>query len=92
MIEAKRVFTGQRKRYGEYIREWEIHTDCTEKQAVDWCFDHLGIERVPSFEDWQKERKREDGSLKYSVFFAGYYIIQKKPWGFLFTIRMPYAD
>ena len=92
MIEAKRIFSGQKRRYGDYIREWEIMTDVTEKEAIDWCFDHLDIKRVPSMKEWQEKQKREDGSMNYSVYFAGYYIMQPRPGGFLFVIRNPYAD
>ena len=92
MIKAKRIFSGQKRRYGDYIREWEITTDVAEKDAVEWIFDHLDIKRVPSMKEWQEKQKRADGSTNYSVYFAGYYIIQKRPDGFLFVIRMPYAD
>ena len=92
MIEAKRIFSGQKKRYGDYIREWEIMTDCMKEVVLEWIFNNLGIKRVPEYKEWQKNFRNEDGSTNYSYYFAGYYIIKPMDGGFLFTVYEPYAD
>lgn len=92
MIEAKKIFSGQKSRYGDYFHEYEIKTDCLADDVVEWCFKNLIHKRFPERQTWLKEQKNPDGSTNYSYYFGGYYTIKPIKDGFCFTICLPYAD
>ena len=93
MIEAKQIHSGQYKKYGDYIQEWEVKTDQTEEEAVEWCLTNLVRRRVPPKAEWQANIVRggaKDGDMGY--YFAGYYTITPIEGGFKFTTAEPYCD
>ena len=52
MIKAERTECGQRKRYGDFFRVWEIETDEPKEAVLEYCFKELynkkGIDRLPT--------------------------------------------
>lgn len=93
MFEAKMVHCGQYKRYGDFYREWEIRTDRSEEETVEWCFENLYKRRVPRYSEWRKNIQY--GGARWhdaGYYFAGHYSIHPIDGGFKFTICEPYAD
>lgn len=93
MPEAKQIHCGQYKRYGDFFRVWEVKTDLSKEETVEWCFENLYKRRVPHTGEWHANIRY--GGPKWSdasYYFAGYYSIEPIDGGFKFTICEPYAD
>lgn len=93
MFEAKQTHVGQYKRYGDFFREWEITTDRSMEETVEWCFNNLYQRRVPPKEEWNRRivcGGDKWGDMEY--YFGGYYSILQIEKGFKFVICEPYAD
>lgn len=99
MIEAKQTYCGQRVRYGDFFRVWDVHTDLPEEDAIKWCFKHLYNNCVvPPIQEWKANIRygapkfNDAGYYFAGYYFAGYYSTRKFEGGFEFTICEPYAD
>lgn len=92
-FKATRTHAGQYKPYGDSFNEWDILTDATQEETVEWCFSNLYKRRVPPSAEWHANI-RTGGKMSgdYGYYFAGYYDIKPIPGGFHFTICEPYAD
>lgn len=40
-FEVKKTFCGQHERYGDFFREWEIKTDCTREETLEYCISEI---------------------------------------------------
>ena len=47
MFKAKQVHSGQYKPYGDSYDVWEVKTDRSKEETLDWCFKNLHKRRVP---------------------------------------------
>lgn len=98
MIKAKQTECGQRKRYGDFFRVWEIETDEPKEAVLEYCFKELykrkGIDMLPTKGEWMKEIRVGTGSHSgdASYYFRGYYQLDQTETGFKFTVGEPYAD
>ena len=98
MIKAERTECGQRKRYGDFFRVWEIETDEPKEAVLEYCFKELynkkGIDRLPTKSEWMKENNIETGSHSDDAgyYFSGYHTLEKTEKGFKFTVCEPFAD
>lgn len=93
MFKATQTHVGQYRRYGDFFREWNIETECTESETLEWCFNNLYTGRVPSSEEWHKEIRINGGHHgDYSYYFAGYYSILPIKGGYKFIVCEPYTD
>lgn len=93
MFEAKQTHCGQYKRYGDFFRVWEVKTDKSKEETVDWCFENLYKKRVPESAEWHKNIQyggAKSGDMEY--YFAGYYSVKAIDGGFEFTVCTPYDD
>ena len=93
MFKAKQIHCGQYRRYGDFYRVWEVKTDRSKKETVEWCFANIYKRRVPEQAEWR--RNISDGGAHrgdMGYYFAGYYSICEIEGGFKFTICEPYAD
>lgn len=95
MIKAKQTECGQRKRYGDFFRVWEIETDEPKKAVLEYCFEELCKRKgIPTEDEWRKEIRVDIGSHGHDdgYYFRGCYRLDKTETGFKFTVREPYAD
>ena len=93
MFTATQTHCGQYKPYGDFFRVWEISTDRSKEETVEWCFENLSKRRVPTSAEWHKNIRidgEKSGDAGY--YFAGYYAIEPIESGFKFTICEPFAD
>lgn len=92
-FEVKKTFCGQHERYGDFFREWEIKTDCTREETVEYCFSEILKYRVPCSSEWRRNLRcggEKWGDANY--YFSGYYYLQTIDGGFKFVICEPYDD
>lgn len=95
MIKAKQTECGQRKKYGDFFRVWEIETDEPREAVLEYCFEELYKRNgIPTEEEWRKEIRHGTGahSGDADYYFRGYYRLEKTKTGFKFTVGEPYAD
>ena len=91
--QATQSFVGQRKRYGDFFREWDVLSDGSIEEVTEWCFDNLYKRRVPHSADWHhaiRYGNEKHGDAGY--YFGGYYDIIEIDGGYKFIICEPYAD
>lgn len=93
MIEAKKISAGQQKKYGDYIRVWEIQTDQDQQEVLDYCIMNLARRPIPSKSLWEANIRR-GGEKEHDMgyYFGGYYTLTKTESGYRFTITEPYCD
>jgi predicted Fe-S protein YdhL (DUF1289 family) len=93
MIEAKKTYGGQQKRYGDYIQTWEIQTDQEQQEVLDYCLTNLSRRPLPSKSTWETNIRR-GGEKEHDMgyYFGGYYTLNKTEGGYRFTITEPYCD
>lgn len=90
MIEVVRTFQGQRRRYGNFTTEYEIKTDCPEETVLQWCFQNLGLEKVPEKKSYDKYTRGYEKVKHQAYYLRGYYTIKPIEGGFLFVIHKPF--
>lgn len=84
-FEAIQTHCGPYKKYGDFFYEWEVKTECTEEETLEYCFSNLYKRRVPSSAEWHKNNH----SCTPIYYFHGYYDLHKINGGFKFTICEP---
>ena len=92
-IHAKEVFHGQKRRYGDFISEWELKTAEPEENVHKWCLETLTALPLPERSEWSKNiayGSEHFGDPDY--YFRGYYEMRPIEGGYLFEIHQPYAD
>lgn len=92
-FEATLVHSGQYRRYDDFYREWEIKTDASAEETLEWCFENLCKRRIPESAEWHKNVRyggEKSGDMGY--YFAGYYTMHPIPEGFYFKVCEPYCD
>ena len=98
MFEAKRIEFGHKERYGDFCRTWNIITDLPREAVVRRCLAELAKCDIPERTEWLKnirkggERYEDDG-----YYFRGSYTltalgIGETITGYVFEVRVPYAD
>ena len=87
-ITANMTHSGQYRAYGDSFTEWEILTEKSEADVLNWCLSNLCKKSLPSYDDWKKNAYSGD----YAYYFSGYYTICPIQGGYHFTICHPYAD
>lgn len=94
MFEAKQTHCGQYRKYGDFVREWDIETDLPKEEVLDKCFTELYKRRLPESAEYHREIKFETGghSGDADYYFAGYYTLSKTEKGYQFKVFEPYAD
>ena len=93
MFETKQVHSGQYKPYGDSFYVWEVKTNRSKEETVEWCLQNLCKRRVPESAEWHKNIQyggAKSGDMGY--YFGGYYSIKTIDGGFEFTVCTPYAD
>lgn len=93
MFEAKHIHSGQYKPYGDSFYVWDIMTDQSEEDTVEWCFRNFYTNRVPPYKEWKSNTScggKYRNDLGY--YFSGYYTIEKIDGGYRFTKCEPYTD
>ena len=91
-MKAIETYSGQKKRYGDYFREWDIETEKTDfSEVLSECKKELCNRDIPLERDWLTNI-RGDKSGDMSYYFGGYCKLVKKDNGWHFTVGMPYAD
>ena len=91
MFEAKQIHSGQYKRYGDSYDVWEIKTEQSKEETLDWCFENLHKKRVPEKAEFYQNTRcggAKSGDMDY--YFAGYYTIEAIEGGFKFTYVYPW--
>lgn len=94
-IKVAQTHCGQYKSYGDFFREWNIETDCQDKDAIlDYCFSNLCKRRIPENFEWNRNIRYGSGekSGDANYYFAGYYTLSKTDTGFKFVVCEPFAD
>ena len=92
-FEVKQTYCGQHERYGDFFREWEIKTDCTKEETLEYFFPEILKYRLPCSSEWHKNITyggEKWGDANY--YFSGYYDLQTIDGGFKFVICEPYDD
>lgn len=94
MFETKQTHNGQYKKYGDFVREWEIETDLSKEEVLDKCFTELYKKQLPESTEYHKEIRYKIGghSGDADYYFAGYYTLEQTEKGYLFKVFEPYAD
>ena len=90
---AKPVFSGQYRKYNDYLRVWEIETDADQETTLEWCFENVYRKRIPEKREWHKNTMyggEKWGDMNYH--FNGWYEMHPIPEGFRFTVCEPYCD
>lgn len=99
MIEAKKIESRQRERYGDFFQVWAIKTDEPKEKVLEYCFSEFCKGKLPRFAEWLREIRDgggHEGDANY--YFAGYYRLEEQPAEvgevkkFLFTHVLPYCD
>lgn len=92
IFKADKVHSGQYRRYSDSYYIWNVTTNASKEETLEWCFQNLH-KRVPDYEEWHKntmyggERWNDLG-----YYFAGYYKMHFIPEGFQFRVCEPYCD
>ncbi len=91
---AEQTHCGQYKPYGDFVREWNIETDLSEREVLVRCFDELLKRTVPESKEYHREIRYGTGSHSgdASYYFSGYHTLTKTETGYLFRVFEPYAD
>lgn len=93
MIESKKTYAGQRERYGDFFREWDIVTDESMETVLEYCFAKLIKRRIPSKKEWAEKIKyghEKAGDADY--YFSGFYNLGQTEYGYTFVVCEPYCD
>lgn len=98
MFEAKQIEDGQRKRYGDYYRAWNIITDLPRGAVVRRCLEELTRRDIPErTERLNNIRKGGERDSDANYYFRGSYTLTEQGagetiTGYVFRVREPYAD
>lgn len=99
MIEAKKIESRQRERYGDYFQVWAIKTDETKDNVLEYCFSQFCRGKLPGYGEWLRNiRVGGEHSGDANYYFSGYYRLEEQPAEigegkkYLFTHVLPYCD
>lgn len=98
MFEARRIDFGQKERYGDFYRTWNIITDLPREAVVRRCLEELAKRDIPERTEWINNiRKGGEGDDDYDYYFRGSYTLTTQGTGetitgYIFEVREPYAD
>ena len=94
MFEAKKIHSGQYKRYGDSFYKWIIKTDLPKEKVLEKCFKELAKAEYPEYAEWLKNiNDDKKGDMGY--YFHGYYTLERVngyDYGYGFTVCHPYTD
>ena len=93
-MKAKQIHCGQYKRYGDFYLVWEIETDGeSEEEVLSFARENLCKKELPKMVEFKLNTRyggAKFGDMDY--YFRGYYILEKIPGGYRFSVVEPYAD
>ena len=98
MFEAKRIHSGQYRRYGDSFYEWEITTNLPKEKVLEKCFKELAKSEYPTKEEWTNNinnEKKDDMSYYfhgYYTFTEAFFDVDSDAKGYYFTVCHPYTD
>lgn len=93
-LQTKKTQCGQYRPYDDFFREWEIETELSKEEVLDYCFNELIKRKIPEHAEWSKEIKYGTGShfSDASYYFHGWYELNKIEGGYKFIQCEPFAD
>lgn len=93
-IKVKQTHCGQYRSYGDFFRVWEVETNLSKEEVLNYCFTELHNRRLPEKTEWLKEIHHGTGrhSDDAGYYFAGWYELEKIEGGYKFTVCEPFAD
>ncbi|MBR4874133.1 MAG: hypothetical protein IKV50_09160 [Clostridia bacterium] len=93
-IRAKLVHVGQYSSYGDAFDVYDVETDATKEETVEWFLTKVYTKALPSKSEWSGNVRNEYNKDKdyWGFFFSGYYEITPVEGGFRFTRCTPYCD
>lgn len=92
-MKVTQIHCGQRERYGDFFRVWEIKTNKSKDEVLEYLWTNVYKRRVPHKAEWTLNIRY--GGEKYGDFgyyFAGYFTLAEINGGYIFTVCEPYAD
>ncbi len=91
-FKAKFVSSGQPTPYAHRYTNFEIYTNESAEDAVEWAFECLYPRRVPEMNEWLKNINDPSSDISPDYYYKGYYQIFKEDYGYYFSIVEPFTD
>lgn len=81
---------GQIRRYGDYLYEYFIETDCSEEDTLNFVKFVLNKKHLPEEKEWRANIYTDEYGIDY--YARGYYTLDRCENGWKYIIHEPYMD